>query len=400
MTLARPAVILVADVELDGLPAWEEGPLPLRAGGAVAAADARRSYFNRRAGQALYGPGRVHRFAEPSESPPGLDFEVSGLELVGGLLLVVHGTVRADGPGLVEGLRRLVDLGAGSALRGWCESLLGGRGRVGARVRRANVLVQVTPEGALDRPLPSPAYDGWTPELQWLWLLASATPAATYRPAPELADRLTGSHLRLSDGWQALILRDGAAFLGSGPDMGPIYRLADDPELHFRTIYLDAFLLGMIQGRRLGEIADDLAALGDPVRHPDRLDGLERELAEFRNVFWWQQLGPQWHGTEVLRAYQGQNEIPELLEQVAQQLADSARKAQTAASNRAGALLGVLTVVGLPFGLAVGIMAALQIPDWQWLLVSLAAATLSTAALLLTTPGRELVRLWRTLGRR
>lgn len=400
MTFARPAVILVADVELDGLPAWEEGPLPLRAGSTVAGADARRSYFNRRAGQALYGPGRVHRFAEPSESPPGLDFEVSGLELVGGLLLVVHGTVRADGPGLVEGLRRLVDLGAGSALRGWCESLLGRCGRVGARVRRANVLVQVTPEGALDRPLPSPAYDGWTPELQWLWLLASATPAATYRPAPEIGDALADSLLRLSDGWQALILRDGAAFLGSGPDMGPIYRLADDPELHFRTIYLDAFLLGMIQGRRLGEIADDLAALGDPVRHPDRLDALERELAEFRNVYWWQQLGPQWHGNQVLRAYHRQNEMSELLEQVSEQLADSARKAQTAASNRAGALLGVLTVVGLPFGLAVGILAALEIPDWRWLVVSLAAAAVCTAGLLLTTPGRELVRLWRAIGRK
>ncbi|MCC6223723.1 MAG: hypothetical protein IT201_09585 [Thermoleophilia bacterium] len=400
MIFARPAVMIVAEVELDELPAWNDGPLPLRIGGSVASAEARRAYFNRRAGQALYGPGRVHRFAEPSEGPPGSELELDGLELAGGLLLVVHGTMRADGAGLVDGLRHLVDLGAGSALRSWYESLLDGRGRIGARVRRASALVQVTPAGALAPPLPSPAYDRWTPELQWLWLLSSATPADTYRPAPELCDRLAGSHLRLSDGWQALVLRDGAAFLGSGPDMGPIYRLADDPELHFRTIYLDAFLLGMIQGRRLGEIADDLAALGDPVRHLDRLDALERELAEFRNVYWWQQLGPQWHGNDVLRAYHRQNEIPELLDQVTQQLTESARKALTAASNRTGALLGVLTVVGLPFGLAVGILAALEIPDWRWLLVSLAAATVCTAALLLTNPGRELVRLWRTLGRR
>ncbi len=399
MIFGRPAVILVAEVELDGLPAWEDGPLPLRAGDTVATADVRRSYFNRRAGQALYGPGRAHRVAQPADSPPGGNLEVSGIEIAEGLLLVVHGSMRTDGVELVDSLRVLVDLGAGSAARGWYESLLGGSGRIGPRARRAILLIQVTPQATLGRPLPSPAFDRWTPELQWLWLLASATPAGTYRPAPEIGDGLADSLVQLSDGWLGLVLRDGAAFLGAGPDMGPIYRLADDPELHFRTIYLDAFLLGMIQGRRLGEIADDLAALGDPVRHPDRLDGLERELAEFRNVFWWQQLGPQWHGNEILRAYHRQNEIPELLDQVAGQLTESARKAQTAASNRAGALLGVLTVVGLPFGLAVGILAALEIPDWRWLAVSLALATVCTAGLLLTTPGRELVRLWRAIGR-
>jgi len=393
MTFARRAVILVVEVELDGLPAWDEGPLPLRAGDTVAAAEARRSYFNQRAGQALYGPGRAHRFAEPSDSPPDGSLEVSGLELAAGSLLVVHGALRANGAELVDSLRRVVDVGAESAARRWYESLLGSRGRVSARARRATGLVQVTPEGALDQPLPSPTYDGWTPELQWLWLLASATPADAYRPAPEIGQGLANSLLRFSAGWQALVLRDGAAFLGSGPDMGPIYRLADDPELHFRTIYLDSFLLGMIQRLRLGGIADDLAALGDPVRHPERLDELERELAEFRNVFWWQQLGPQWHGNQLLRAYQRQHEIPELLAQVVEQLGDSARKAQTAAGQRTEALLGVLTVVGLPFGLAVAIQHALELPDWKWLLVSFAAATVCTVGLLLTTPGRGLVRL-------
>jgi hypothetical protein len=182
--------------------------------------------------------------------------------------------------------------------------------------------------------------------------------------------------------------------------MGTVYRLSDDPELHFRSIYLDAFMLGEIQRQRLGEIADHLAGLGDPVRHPERLEELEHELAEFRNVYWWQHLGAQWHGSRLLRSYQRQHELPELYDQVVGELADYARSAQTAASQRTEALLGILTVFGLPFGLAVGILHALEIPDWEWLVVSLAAATAVTVGLLLTAPGRQLVRLWRAVGRR
>lgn len=400
MTFGRAAVILVAEVELVSAPAWEDGPLPLGEGGSAATAEARRAYFNERAAKALHGSARLHRAGDGAIEPPEAGLDVLGLELVAGSLLVVHGTLRAGGLGLVESLQRLVDVGPEAPSRRWLDGLLGGHGSVSARARRAMVLVHVTPDGDLARPLASPAYDRWSPELQWLWLFASATPAAAYLPAPESGEALGASLLLFSAGWRALVLRDGAAFLGSGPDMGPIYRLSADPEVHFRSIYLDAFLLGMIQRLRLGEIADRLAALGDPVRHPDRLGQLQQEAATFRNVLWWRQLGPHWAGSELLRAYQRQHEIPELFAQVVGELDDYARTAQTAASQRVEALLGIITVVGLPFGLAVGIMHALEISDWEWLVVSLAAAAAFTAAILVTAPGRALVRLWFAVGRR
>lgn len=74
--------------------------------------------------------------------------------------------------------------------------------------------------------------------------------------------------------------------------------------------------------------------------------------------------------------------------------------AQTAAGQRTEALLGVLTAVGLPSGLAVAIVHALDMRDWRWLLVALAAATVCTVGLRLTTPGCGLVRLWRAVSRR
>ena len=196
------------------------------------------------------------------------------------------------------------------------------------------------------------------------------------------------------------MLRDGTALLGSGPDMSPVYRLFEDPELHFRTIYLDALLLGQMQRLVLTQIADDLAAVVDPVLDPQRLLDLERELTTFRNVFWWRHLGPQWHGNALLGAYQKQHEIAELLDQVADELGDYSNKAERAATQRSEALLGVLAVISLPVG-AAELIHALGIHER---LVDRGRARRSRShrwsRSSCTGPGRALVRLWLFVGRR
>ena len=82
------------------------------------------------------------------------------------------------------------------------------------------------------------------------------------------------------------------------------------------------------------------------------------------------------------------------------ELEDYSRIAQTAATQRTEAFLGVLTIVGLPFGLAVGILHALGNESWVLLLLSLAAAATFSGAILTTETGRTLLRLWRLLGPR
>lgn len=400
---SRRCAALIVDVELDGMPRWEQGPLPFRKGETIATAEARRGYFNERTGQALYGPSRVHRStSEGGVEPPQTGFEVVGLELLRvhersksrNALLVVHGDLHVDGLGLVESLSTLAPIGdAGSKSRGWYDELLAGFGRVEQNVKRAATVSLVTPARDLpEASLTSAEYDSWAPELKWLWLLASASPVEVYRPPPDYAKRLDRSLVQLSAGWLALVLRDGAAFLGGGADIGAFYRLAPDAELHFRSIYLDALLLGHVQRLMLSRIADDLATLGDPVLYPERLLTLERELTEFRNVFWWQQLGPHWHGNELLQAYQRQHEIPALFNEVMEGLDDYSRQTRTAAAQRTSALLGILSIVGLPSGFALAFMRALGIEDWRWILASLAAAAAVTAAILATRPGRTLIR--------
>ena len=407
---AQRGVILVTPVDLVAVPELEPGPLPFAEGDRVATADVRRTYFNERSGQALYGADRVHRWTARGEGLelPGAEFELVGVEILRvpgnrldrNGLAVIHGRFAADGLALVETLQALCDIGsASSPLRLWCDEALDGCGVVGPSIKRAMAMTLVTPARPLAAPLPADGYEAWPAELQWLWLLASATPAEGYLPAPEAREALAGSLVRLSAGWQALVLRDGTALLGSGPDMSPVYRLFEDPELHFRTIYLDALLLGQMQRLVLTQIADDLAAVVDPVLDPQRLLDLERELTTFRNVFWWRHLGPQWHGNALLGAYQKQHEIAELLDQVADELGDYSNKAERAATQRSEALLGVLAVISLPVG-AAELIHAIGIHERLWIAVVLGIAIASVVAILLTGPGRALVRLWLFVGRR
>ena len=316
-------------------------------------------------------------------------------------LLAVHGEIRADGLDAVEALARVAQLGNGdSQARAFLDELLEGCGSVMSGLKRATTLTLATPAaGVLDAPLGSPAYDAWSPELQWLWLLASATVPGDYLPAPEDGAGLLGSVIRLSANWKVLVLRDGAAYLGSGADMSAAYRLAGDAAFHFRTIYLDALLVAQSQRLQLTRIADELAALADPMSDPAPLLQLERELTAFRNIYWWQHLGPQWHANNLLRAYQGGHEIAELYDQVTDELDDYSRQAHTAATQRTEALVGVLAVVGLPLGAALELLHALAVDNPWWIAFALALAVLLIAAILLTGAGRTLLRLWIMVGR-
>ena len=250
-------VIFVTPVDLVAIPAWERGPMPFADGGVVATADVRTAYFNDRSGQALYGSDRVHRWADTGEGPGflGTALDVIGVEVIRAAgphldrngFVIIHGRMLPSGVELVEDLHRLSLIGTDLApLRRWCDEALNGSGAVCADIKRAMTMTYVTPAAELVSPL-SQAYRAWPASLQWLWLLASTTPADAYLPAPEARAGLAESLVRLSAGWQALVLRDGVAFLGSGPDMGPAYRLFQNLEFHFRSIYLDTLLLGQLQ---------------------------------------------------------------------------------------------------------------------------------------------------------
>ncbi|NED82487.1 hypothetical protein G3I76_20605, partial [Streptomyces sp. SID11233] len=83
--------------------------------------------------------------------------------------------------------------------------------------RRAWTLCHLTGTTGTWPALPGLSATGWETRDQWLWRLASATPPRDFPPDPE--DRtLFAGRVRFSADWQALVLRDGAAFLGTSPD--------------------------------------------------------------------------------------------------------------------------------------------------------------------------------------
>lgn len=398
--IRNAGLISIVDVDLDYWPAWAEGPLPVETARGQLSAEARGSYFNARVAHSLYGTNRAHRSFSPSPIPAG---EVTSAELVrvreDRALLVVH--ARADGgpAEAAEGLAWLVDVTGGAPARSYYEQLLGGAARVPAAMQRAFGLSHVRLDGPLGRVLPSPAYDAWGAEQQWLWLLASATPFAAYEPPVTLDAELRASTVQLSAGWRALILRDGASFIGAGTDMGPLYALSQEPEVHFHSIYLDAFLVGHVQRMRLTAIADDLAGLGDPDAEPERLARLDQEMTAFRNVYWWQQASAHLHGTALLAAYQRQQAIPDLFSQLVDELATFASRVRIDAEQRTGAFIGLLTIVGLPYGLSLAVLHAIGEERLEWLIIAMLASTVVAALLLATDAGRVLVRQWHSFAR-
>lgn len=381
-------VVLTVEVEADcDLTGWTAGPVSLALpGGAGADRTRRMTYFEPRVVESLYGtadrPVRHHRVLTV-----GPDTDVEAVELLRppsataplGGLAVFH--VRLTGAPL-EGVARLTDLGAGGHRY---EALLPAGVRLAPDGQRPLTISHVTfADGLPAAPMPA-AYDGWGARDQWLWLLASATPVERFPPDPEDLSLFAG-RVRFSADWQALVLRDGAAFLGTSPDPG------DDTAFHataaslVRTIYLDAFLIGRLQTTGVNALANTLAGLQVRETEARRLLALEGRLIELRRALWSSHITPHGKANELLERFQEQHRLPQLLDRVGTGLADASRYVEAARARRNGLALGLLSAVGLPFGVAYAAGALWGDPGLTTLLVCTLVAVVATAVLFLLLP--------------
>jgi hypothetical protein len=305
-------------------------------------------------------------------------------------LLVLHADVAAsDTVACLRAARSLRQLGAG---RCWGDAVLHDIGKVSDTSTRATALSFLVPRDVQPlTPKGTPPLAGWSPQDQWLWELASTSPYGRYPPDPEARDALVGRQLLLSRDWRVLVLRDGAAFLGMRPEQ-PDDSFFASAEAHFRSVYVDAFLLGDIQRLTLGRIADAVAVLDDPVRAPDDVRAIERDLTRFRNVYWHQQLGQSSIANEILAAYSEQHHLRELAGQLFDELGEYSRQVQLAVAERSSLLLGVITVVGLPFALALGTLQALGTHKLIAVLTGLGIAAVASTLLLMPFRSAMLLR--------
>ncbi|MER5477953.1 hypothetical protein ABT026_13410 [Streptomyces sp. NPDC002734] len=399
---ARQELAVVLPVRLPGVPDWAEGPFPFELGSRRTDTATRSTYFTPASARALYGvPGRPRRWHQP------LDVKQDGMRLLGVELLCASTTVGAE-----QGLAilhftvedpLLPVLRALSGRPGDRTDPLSGRFDPARLLEGAAELPGDRSPFAITRPYPiafmSPTAahrsalragpDDRVPASadQWLWQLASRSTAEDFPVPPECTDDLLKDVVRISADWSALVLRQGAAFLGHRADTGEgdFYAFA---ALHFRTVYLDALLLGMLQRDHIDVLTDQLSEVFDAAGLAGRVAALERNIAVFRSTYWRQHLTAHGPANDLLLAFQRQHRLPERFAEILAEAADYSRLVQTRESQQISGALGVLTILGLPLGTALGVLQVLDDKSMAHLFIALGASVAATAGALTTRYGR------------
>jgi hypothetical protein len=403
VTGARQELTVVLPVRLSRLPDWSEGPFPFELGSRRTDAVTRSTYFAPASARALYGaPGRPLRWHRP------LDIKHDGLTLLGlelvraatarnseHALAVMHFSVERPLLPVLRALAGRQPSTADDPLSGPFDPAVLLAGVADARdpsapfaLARPYSIVFLSPT-AQHTPALRSGPEGRLPATadQWLWQLASRSTPEDFPVPPETAGEQLKDTLRISADWSALVLRQGAAFLGHRPDTGAgdFYEFG---ALHSRTVYLDALLLGALQRDHIDELTDELSEVFHSTRLARRVATLERNIAVFRSTYWRQHLTAHGAANDLLLAFQHQHRLPARFTEILAEAADYTRLVQTQESQQISGTLGVLTVLGLPVGTALGILQVLGDASMTHLLVALVLSIAATGAILTTRYGR------------
>lgn len=348
--------------DLTAVGGWNAGPIALSLpDGGVTNAEARSTYFEQRAAGVLYGEredtDRRHRLAAVEF---GDLFRLTALEWLAAPdlratagVLIAHVEAEVEDPGTVrESWGSLVRWKRGEQ----------GRGKVLQVVEHCLGCAVEFGHGSQDpyriafiRGVPesdSQPFETANLEVRtaWLFALASGVSPQALAPSGRQANQMAEEQQDLSSDWSALVLRDGAAFVGHTvvnerfiETYAPIF---------VRTIYTDALLLGVVQRLALTELTDRLASLEDPARHPRKVEKLDAAFSGFRNRLWWQHLTHHGTGNELLRSFQRQHGLDDLFHQTRSELDDYSRQAGLRASRVLNVIVALFAVIG---GVGVGI---------------------------------------------
>lgn len=397
----RQHFAVVLPVALPDDPPWPAGPLPFTVSTQTADADGRRGLFTPAAARALYDR-RWHLRTSRAEGPLRLD----GMELLRTptaraapqALAVLHFTVAGGTPmlPLLRAISHRRQAGQTDPLAGTMApaALLGGVADTAPpaspfALSRPYTVVFLTPGPGFGPLALRDAGSGEVPVEadEFLRSLASRSVPEDLPVAPESMPEVRAEVRRISADWSALVLRQGAAFLGHRADTGA-GDFYDWAEYNARTVYLDALLLGTIQRNHIDELTDDLSAVFDGPGLARRVAALEQRIALFRSTYWRQHLSAHGPANGLLLAFQDKHRLPERFEQILAEAADYARLVQTQESQQIAGALGVLTVLGLPLGTALSVLQVLGDSRPRDLVLALAGSLAATAAALTTRYGR------------
>lgn len=403
VTGARQELTVVLPVRLLRVPDWSEGPFPFELDGRRTDAGTRSTYFAPASARVLYGtPDRHVRWHRP------LDVKHDGLTLLGMELVrtatarnpdhalgVLHFSVERPLLPVLRALAGRRSATVGDPLTGPFDpaELLTGIAEIRSHAAPFAIARPYTIAFLTPGPQHSPALRAGAHERlpatadQWLWQLASRSTHEDFPVPPETAGEQLKDTIRISGDWSALVLRQGAAFLGHRPDTGT-GDFFEFGALHSRTVYLDALLLGSLQRDHIDELTDELSDVFNSSGLARRVATLERNIALFRSTYWRQHLTAHGPANDLLLAFQHQHRLPARFSEILTEAADYSRLVQTQESQQIGAALGVLTVLGLPLGTALGILQVIGDESLTHLLIALALSVATAGAILTTRYGR------------
>jgi hypothetical protein len=245
--------------------------------------------------------------------------------------------------------------------------------------RRPRSITHLVADGPL-APAMSSRFDDWPPSLQWLWRAASGTAEDDYAPDPEAPPN--DAIVRLSADWRAMVLRDGAAFIGLEP--GASFHATAAVLVH--TIYTDALLLGHAQADAVDRLADELAALPDDMDLGGSLRALDARLISLRNRLWWTDLSSHRIANELVAAVHRQRGVEPLFAQIVADQADWSRMVREDRDRKTGAAIGLVTTLGLPFAVSYAGAAVVANPSVTAFALTTGLASAVSASILLLSP--------------
>lgn len=365
---------------------WPQGPLPLALGSVKADTAARSSYYPPRAARLLYGqPGRPCRWHKELKVQEGKATIVAleALRLGQAGVLLVH-FVAQD---IIAAARALAGRDA-TALNGFDVRQLAPELEIVST--RPYTLAFVTPARRLPRLYSSVKYPRWPATDQWLWALASCTDRSDY-PPDLVALRRDDQVIRMSADWSSLVLRDGMAFVGTRADLGDRDSFYGHAALYVRSIYADAITVGLLQLQGITTLENTLASIVD-IDADESLDLIERQLVLFRHRLWWQHLSTHGVPNQMLMAFHRQHRLSERFAQILAEISDLNRLHHDEQSRHINNSAVLFTVITVPVGIGIAVLQALGHPNSTQFIITIAACLTVSLLVLLTRPGRMVIR--------
>lgn len=199
-----------------------------------------------------------------------------------------------------------------------------------------------------------------------LYELATCTDTsdANYQPFPDYAQRLReDGRIALWANWQALALRDNAAFLGVHPSgfvSGTLPHNIENDDLHL-------YLLAMYQKLRLSWLRDDLmrreVALHRNVKEARRL---WTAFTLFRNRFWFHEVTRSAQSNEIYERFRRGMDVQAFFAEVSHEVVELQGYFERQAERRVSSLLNAVTFYLAPVGILVGLFANALVKAATW----------------------------------